>query len=134
MPGAPAKLAVLASGSGTILEAIIAAGVPVVLVMADRPCRALEVADRAGLANTLVDRTGFGWPGQAWDRAGFTAAITKNLQAHGVTLVAMAGFMTILAPAIFTTYAGHILNTHPSLLPAFKGAHAVADALAAGVT
>ncbi len=62
-----------------------------------------------------------------------TDAIVDALTAHGVDLVAMAGFMTVLAEPIFTAFPGKVINTHPSLLPSFRGAHAVADALAAGV-
>ena len=63
----------------------------------------------------------------------FTAAIVEALTAHDVDLVAMAGFMTVLAEPMFVAFPGKVINTHPSLLPSFRGAHAVADALAAGV-
>ena len=69
IPPRPAsRIGVLASGSGTILEAIIAAGLPVRLVVADRPCRALDVADAAGVPAVLVDRSGFGGFGPDFDR------------------------------------------------------------------
>jgi phosphoribosylglycinamide formyltransferase-1 len=126
-------IGVLASGSGTIFEALVASGLPVRLVVADRPCRALETATAAGIPARLVDRSRFGGFGAAFDRHGYTAAVTEALVAAGVDVVAMAGFGTVLGRPIHTAYPGRILNTHPALLPAFPGWHAVADALAAGV-
>jgi phosphoribosylglycinamide formyltransferase 1 len=123
-------LGVLASGTGTNLEAILEAALPVAAVVADRPCRALEIAAGAGVEAHLVERTSFG---PSFDRLDYTHQVVDVLTAHGVDLVAMAGFMTILDKPIFEAFPGRILNTHPSLLPAFPGAHAVADALAAGV-
>jgi len=119
------RIGVLASGSGTNLEAILAAGLPVAAVVVDRPCRATDVAAAHGVPSEVVARIP--------DRVEFTHAIVDALERHGVELVAMAGFMTILEKPIFDVYAGRILNTHPSLLPAFKGAHAVEEALEAGV-
>jgi phosphoribosylglycinamide formyltransferase-1 len=120
---------------GSILEAIIAAGLPVTLVLADRPCRALELAEAHGIQAVLVDRRRYGYvPRHDWDRDGFTRAVADVLDSHRIELVAMAGFMTVFAPAIFERYGDRIINTHPSLLPAFKGGHAVPDALRAGVT
>ncbi|HXW38769.1 MAG TPA: formyltransferase family protein [Acidimicrobiales bacterium] len=127
-------LAVLASGSGTILESILEADLPVVLVAADRPCRALEVADAAGRPSRLVDRAAFGGFGPAFDRDGYTGALTAVLERAGAVVVAMAGFGTVLGEAVHAAFPGRILNTHPALLPAFPGWHAVRDALAAGVT
>lgn len=125
--------AVLASGSGTILEAILGAGVRVDVTVADRPCRALEVAAREGVAEVLVDRAGFGGFGPGFDREAYTAAVSGELERRGVDLVCMAGFGTILAAAFFEQFSGRVLNTHPSLLPSFRGWHPVRDALAAGV-
>ena len=123
----------LVSGSGTILEAMLAAGVPVSVVLSDRPCRALGVAaDRAGVEAVLVDRRSWGGFGERFDRPGYSAAVAAALVARGVDLVAMAGFGTVLAQAVHDEFGGRILNTHPSLLPAFPGWHAVADALASG--
>ncbi len=124
-PGADVRIGVLASGSGTNLEAILAARVPVVVVVVDRACRATEVAAAHGVPFELVPRRP--------DRVEFTHAIVDALERHGVELVAMAGFMTILEKPIFDAFPGRVLNTHPSLLPSFRGAHAVAEALAAGV-
>ena len=124
------RLAVLVSGSGTLLEAILADGAPVALVVADRPCRGLEVAAAGGVPAELVERTDFS---RAFGRGGYTDLLVKALVAHQIDLVAMAGFMTVLAPSAFQAFPGRIVNTHPALLPSFRGAHAVRDALARGV-
>lgn len=124
------RIAVLASGSGTLLEAILDDGIPVALVVVDRPSRAMDVADSHGVDAVLVERTDFG-PG--FDRAAYTEEVLKVLEAADVDLVVMAGFGTVFSAAIFERYRHRILNTHPALLPAFKGWHAVRDALAAGV-
>ncbi|MGH9123802.1 MAG: phosphoribosylglycinamide formyltransferase [Acidimicrobiales bacterium] len=124
------RLGVLASGGGTNLEAILAAGLPVAVVIADRPCRALDIASEAAVPAELVERPSFG-PG--FDRFGYTEQIVEALRRHHVEVVAMAGFGTILDRPILDAFPGRVLNTHPALLPAFKGWHAVADALAAGV-
>jgi phosphoribosylglycinamide formyltransferase-1 len=125
---------VLVSGSGTILEAIVAAGLPVHLVAADRPCRALDVAAAAAIATVLVDRSDYGGFGPGFDRERYTRAVADALVAAGVDVVVMAGFGTVLAQPVHDAFPGRILNTHPALLPAFPGWHAVRDALAAGVT
>jgi len=124
------RLAVLVSGSGTLLETILAENAPVALVLADRKCRGLEVAAQVGVPTELLERTDFSL---SFDREGYTERIEAALAAHAVDLVAMAGFMTVLAPSVFDAFPGRILNTHPALLPSFRGAHAVRDALAAGV-
>ncbi len=131
--GEPVRIGVLASGSGTILEAIIGDGLPVGLVLVDRPCRALEVAAAAGIPARLVDRAAFGGFGPGFDRHGYTAAVTAALRDGAIGVVAMAGFGTVLGQPIHDAFPGRILNTHPALLPAFPGWHAVRDALAAGV-
>ena len=122
------------SGTGTILESLLAAGLPVVVVVADRPCRGLAVAGEAGIEAVLADRLDWGGYGPAFDRAGYTEAVTEVLVAHHPDLVAMAGFGTVLAEPVHAAFPGRILNTHPALLPAFPGWRAVEDALAAGVT
>lgn len=132
--GGPVRIGVLVSGSGTILEAIVASGLPVTLVAADRACRGLTVAEAAGVAATLVDRAEFGGFGPAFDRTAYSAAIAEVLTAAGVEVVVMAGFGTVLGQPVHDAYPDRILNTHPALLPAFPGWHAVRDALAAGVT
>ncbi len=124
------RVGVLASGSGTNLRAILERGVPVVVVIADRPCAALDVARTAGVAAELVERDDFG---AAFDRVAYTHRVVDVLLAHRVELIAMAGFGTILEKPIHDAFPNRILNTHPALLPAFKGWHAVPAALAAGV-
>jgi phosphoribosylglycinamide formyltransferase 1 len=126
----PSRLGVLASGSGTVLASILASGIPVAAVILDRACPAAGVADAAGVTVEVVERDSFG-PG--FDRVAYTRRVVDALTRHGVEVVAMAGFGTILAGPVFEEFSGRILNTHPALLPAFKGWHAVRDALAAGV-
>jgi formyltetrahydrofolate-dependent phosphoribosylglycinamide formyltransferase len=130
-PDLPARVVVLVSGSGTLLQAVLdAADLPVrvVAVGADRAGIAgLDRAERAGVPNFVVrlkdhpDRT-------AWDRA-----LTKAVAAYEPDLVVSAGFMKILGQEFLATFGGRVLNTHPALLPAFPGAHAVADAVSYGV-
>ncbi len=132
-PFADVPIGVLASGTGTILEALLADRIPATVVVADRPCRALEVARSAGVPDVLVDRRTFGGFGPAFDRDAFTEAVTAELVGRGVEVVVMAGFGTVLGRAVHDAYPGRVLNTHPALLPAFPGWHAVEDALAAGV-
>jgi len=121
---------VLASGSGTILQAILDAGLRIAVAVVDRACPAVDRAERAGVAVELVERESFG---DDFDRDGYTHRVVDALKRHEVDLVAMAGFGTILSQEVHDAYPSRILNTHPSLLPAFKGWHAVRDALAAGV-
>jgi phosphoribosylglycinamide formyltransferase 1 len=127
------RVAVLVSGAGTILDALLDAGLPVVAVVADRPCRGLQVAADAGVPDVLVDRAEFGGFGAAFDRDGYTHRLTEVLVGLDVDLIAMAGFGTVLAQPVHDAFPGRILNTHPALLPAFPGWHAVEEALAAGV-
>jgi phosphoribosylglycinamide formyltransferase-1 len=130
------KIAVLASGSGTILKSIIAHEVPISLVLADKPCPALDLAAEAGIPTRLINRRDFGYRpgiGDGWDREGFTRIVSTTLVESKIDVVAMAGFFTILHDVIFAAFARRILNIHPALLPAFKGEFAVRDALAAGV-
>ncbi len=124
------RVAVLASGTGSLLEAILDAGVPVTVVVVDRACRALEVAVQNGIEGVLVERTSYAGD---FDRTAFTAQVVDELAARGIELVVMAGWGTIFSSSLFDAFDGRILNTHPALLPAFKGWHAVRDALAAGV-
>jgi phosphoribosylglycinamide formyltransferase-1 len=126
------RVAVLVSGTGSILEAMLGADVPVVLVLADRSCRALEIAGAAGIDAELVDREAYGGFGAGFDRSGFTGKVTEVLKARDIDLVAMAGFGTVLTGPLFDAFPARILNTHPALLPAFPGWHAVDEALAAG--
>ena len=123
------QVAVLVSGSGTILDTFLDDGIPVALVVADRPCVALEKAERAGIAARLVRRESFG---RSFDRDAYSRTLAETLLGHGIDLVAMAGFGTILSEPMHAAFPGRILNTHPALLPRHKGWHAVRDALAAG--
>lgn len=124
------RLAVLVSGSGTLLEAMLAHGTPISVAASDRPCRALDVATLAGVPTVLVDRQVFGGFGRDFDRDAYSGALADELR--GMDLVAMAGFGTVLTAPFHRAFPGRVLNTHPSLLPDFKGWHAVRDALAAG--
>jgi phosphoribosylglycinamide formyltransferase-1 len=124
------QVGVLASGTGSILRAMLDRSIPIAVVIADRKCGALDIARDAGVAAELVERTDFG---KSFDRDDYTRQIVASLRAHDVELVAIAGFGTILAPSFVDAFGNHALNTHPALLPDFKGWHAVRDALAAGV-
>lgn len=129
---APARLVVLASGTGSLLESLLDAAVGdfparVVAVGTDRDCRALEVAAAASLPGYTV-RLGEYPDRQAWD-----AAIADATAVHQPDLVVSAGFMKILGPQFLSRFLGRVVNTHPALLPAFPGAHAVPDSLAYGV-
>lgn len=125
------RIAVLASGAGTILEALVSSGLPIAVVVVDRVCGAEAVAESAGIAVERVVREGYG---ADFDRDAFTDRVVGALRHYDVGLIAMAGYGTVLGPSIHEAYPGRILNTHPALLPAFKGWHAVEDALAAGVS
>ena len=119
------RIAVGVSGAGSNLRALAAAaarrdlGGEIVLVFGDRACPALDWAAEQGIDTALV-------PG------GDDATLAATLSAVGVDAVVLAGYMRIIGPAVLAAFGGRILNTHPSLLPAFPGAHAVADALAHG--
>jgi phosphoribosylglycinamide formyltransferase 1 len=124
------RIAVLASGSGTNLQAMLDADLPIVLVLADRECGALGVGSAAGVPVELVERTDYS---KAFDRVAYTHDVVDVLRAHDVDLIAMAGFGTILEKPVHDAFPDRVVNTHPALLPAFKGWHAVEEALAAGV-
>lgn len=124
------RIAVLASGSGTILESILTSGVEVSLVVTDRPCRALAVAEEFGIGSLQIPRLSYG---RDFDRGGYTSLVVDALSLAGIELVVMAGYGTVLGARIHESFSGRILNTHPSLLPAFPGWHAVEAALGFGV-
>jgi phosphoribosylglycinamide formyltransferase 1 len=131
-PSAPARLVVLASGTGSLLASLLDAAVAdyparVVAVGVDRDCRAVEIATAASLPTFKV-RLADHPDRDAWD-----AALTEEVAAHTPDLIVSAGFMKILGPQFLAQFCGRILNTHPTLLPAFPGAHGVAEALAYGV-
>jgi phosphoribosylglycinamide formyltransferase-1 len=114
------------------LESLVAAAVGdyparVVAVGTDRDCRALEVAADAGIAGYTVRL------GDYTDRSEWDAAIAEATAAHAPDLIVSAGFMKILGAQFLSRFLGRVVNTHPALLPAFPGAHAVPDALAYGV-
>jgi len=133
--GSPTRLGVLASGRGSNLLALLDAidadpdfGGQVVVVASDRPqAGALQHATDRGVATLLVE------PADHPDRATWERALIDGLCAHDVEVVVLAGFMRILSASFVDTWPDRIVNTHPSLLPAFPGAHAVHDALAHGV-
>ncbi|MDG2427437.1 MAG: phosphoribosylglycinamide formyltransferase [Acidimicrobiales bacterium] len=124
------SLAVLASGTGSILAAMVEADLPVALVVADRLCPAVRCAVSHDVEVLVVQRESFG---ADFDRVGYSTVLADRLTDHAVTMVAMAGFGTILGQPFHDRFAGRVLNTHPALLPAFPGWHAVRDALTAGV-
>lgn len=131
-PSAPARLVVLASGTGSLLESLLEAAVGdypgrIVAVGVDRDCPALQIAAAASLPWYRI-RLGDSPDRETWD-----AAITDATAAHEPDLIVSAGFMKILGPRFLSRFMGRIINTHPALLPAFPGAHAVPEALAYGV-
>ncbi len=129
------KLAVLVSGTGTNLQALLEAErqgtlAPgeIVCVVSNRPgVRALQRAADAGKPAIVVDHTGFA------AREAFEDAVQEVLDAHGVEAVVLAGFMRMLTPRFLVRYPDRIINIHPSLLPAFPGVNAQKQALDYGV-
>ncbi|MEV7551081.1 phosphoribosylglycinamide formyltransferase [Amycolatopsis sp. NPDC089917] len=130
----PVKLVVLASGSGTLLQAVLDAvekpnfPARVVAVGADRTgIEALTRAERADVPSFTVRMADHP------DRAAWDKAMTEAVAAYQPDLVVSAGFMKILGAEFLARFPGRVINTHPALLPSFPGAHAVADALAMAV-
>ncbi len=126
---AAVRIAVLASGSGTLLDAICGDGIDVALVVVDRDCLAIDMANKYGVPSILVERTTFG---RDFDRRGYTEQIVDLLRANDTDLVVMAGWLTIFDQPMFDAYSGRILNTHPALLPSFPGMHAARQAIEYG--
>lgn len=127
-PDKPTTIVVLASGTGTLLQALIdrsSKPYSIAAVITDRPCEAVDRAARAGIPHQVVTFT-------ADDRDGWNRALRDAVAAYSPDVVVSAGFMRIVS-ADFLSAFDVVLNTHPALLPAFKGAHAVRDALAYGV-
>jgi phosphoribosylglycinamide formyltransferase-1 len=125
---------VLLSGRGSNLAALLAAhgdaafGARIVAVISDNPAAGgLDLARTAGVATVVVR------PADFPDRAAWDAALAEAVAVFGPALVVSAGFMRILSASFLGRFAGRVINTHPALLPAFPGAHAVRDALAHGV-
>jgi phosphoribosylglycinamide formyltransferase-1 len=124
-------VAVLASGAGSNLQALLddpVVGPRVALVASDR--KHAGVLDRArsrGVPTVVVERSRYG------TRDEFDRALAGVLEEHAIDVVLLAGFMRVLGPAFVRSFADRILNVHPSLLPAFPGAHAPREALEWGV-
>ena len=126
------RVAVLVSGSGSNLQAMIDArsrgelGAELALVISNRPgVRALERAQAARIEALVLDHKAYA------DRAAFDAALDATLTKHRIEVVVLAGFMRLLTPGFVSKWRGRLLNIHPSLLPAFPGAHAIRDAFVA---
>lgn len=126
--GCSIDFAVLASGAGTNLQAILDHGVPGLrVVISDVPgARALERAVEAGISTMTVPHTG--------DRSLFTRKVCDAAAEHGAEALVLAGFMRVLGSEAIDRFPHRIINIHPSLLPSFPGVNAVARALAHGVT
>ena len=129
------KIAVLASGSGTNLQTLIeqlhqdeTSGIKIAVVISDRrKAYALTRAKLAGIPTHVVRTQDFA------NRLDFDAEISKIIEHYAVELIVLAGFMKLFQPPFVQKYRNRILNVHPTLLPAFPGAHPVADTLAYGV-
>jgi phosphoribosylglycinamide formyltransferase-1 len=121
-------IGVLVSGTGTNLQALIDAGLPIAAVASNRRgAPALERADAAGIPNRVFELDRYA------DREARDRELAEWLQLRGVDLVVLAGYMHLLTPAFLDRFPDRIVNVHPSLLPQFPGARAIDDALAAGV-
>jgi phosphoribosylglycinamide formyltransferase-1 len=123
------RVGVLVSGDGSNLQALLDAGVPVAAVAANNAeARGLRRAERAGIPTASFPLTDYA------DRDARDTAMADWLEEHGVELVACAGYMHLLRPCFLERFPAAIVNVHPALLPSFPGAHAVEEALAAGVS
>jgi phosphoribosylglycinamide formyltransferase-1 len=125
------RIVVLASGSGTLLQALLDSDLrPFVFALGtDRgDAGALGRAVGRGVPTFVVDPAAFA------NRADWDEALQEAVSAQDPDLIVSAGFMRILRPEFVAAFAGRIINTHPALLPQFPGAHAVRDALEAGVS
>ena len=118
-------IGVLVSGEGTNLQALIDAGLPVVAVASNK--RAAPALARVSCATAAFELADFR------DRPARDAAMADWLERQGVRLVVLAGYMHLLTPAFLDRFPNAVVNVHPSLLPAFPGAHAVEEQLAAGI-
>ncbi|HYC81391.1 MAG TPA: phosphoribosylglycinamide formyltransferase [Solirubrobacterales bacterium] len=127
------RIVVLASGTGTNLQAILDAlhgkeGIEVVAVGSDKPgAGALARATRAGIETAVFPRDAYE------DRIGRDAAMGDWIEAQRPQLVALAGYMQLLSEPFVARFRGRVVNIHPALLPAFPGLDAIGQALAAGV-
>jgi phosphoribosylglycinamide formyltransferase-1 len=121
-------LVILISGRGSNMQALIDAGLPVAAVISNRADAAgLRVAAARGIATAVIEHVRFA------SRADFESALAERIDGFRPRLVALAGFMRVLAPPFVQRYAGRLLNIHPSLLPAFPGLGTHERALEAGV-
>jgi phosphoribosylglycinamide formyltransferase 1 len=121
-------IAILISGRGSNMQALVAAGLPIGVVISNRADAAgLGFARSRGIPVAVVEHQAFG------AREAFEQALAAAIDRHAPGLVALAGFMRVLTPAFVRRYAGRMLNIHPSLLPAFPGLDTHARAIAAGV-
>lgn len=122
------RIVVLASGSGTLFQELIDARQvhqgKIVGLITDVNCPAIDRAKRADIPHNLIP--------VGKDRASWDLNLTNSLKQYKPDLIVSAGFMKIIGPQVLAAFSGRIINTHPALLPKFPGAHAVADALAAG--
>ena len=128
--GGTPRIAVLVSGSGTLLQALLdhGTGFTVSAVLSDRgDAPGLDRARAAGVPTAVVDIADFP------DRKSWDEALLRAMDAFHPDIVVLAGFMRIIGEPLLLRYGGRIVNTHPALLPAFPGAHGVRDALAHGV-
>lgn len=129
------NVGVLASGSGTNLQALIDAGTRgelgnarvVVVGVNVAGCGALARAQTAGVAAFVIDHRAYP------SRGAFDGALVAALRSHNVDLVVLAGFMRILTPTFLTAFPDRVINIHPSLLPAFTGVDSQAQAFRAAV-
>jgi phosphoribosylglycinamide formyltransferase-1 len=121
-------IGVLVSGNGSNLQALIDAGLPISAVAANRKDAYALIRARAAGVPTAT----FSLDCHA-DRRERDLVMATWLEEHGVELVVLAGYMHLLTQPFLARFPGRIVNVHPSLLPAFPGAHAIDDALAAGV-
>ena len=128
------ELGVLASGSGSNLQALLDAcangslNARVAAVVCNVPgARALERAKAAQVPALLLPHQGYA------SREEYDEVLVETLRGHGVSLVCLAGYMRLVSPVLLCAFQDRILNIHPSLLPSFPGLHAHRQALAAGV-
>ena len=130
MSSAPRPIAVLVSGAGSNLQALIddgGDGYQIVVVISDRPdAGGLGRAQAAGIPTEIVPRPLFG------SLYTFTDAVCEAARASGAEGLILAGFMRILGPSAMLAFPDAIINVHPAMLPAFPGAHAVEQTLAYG--
>ncbi|MFI3323227.1 MAG: phosphoribosylglycinamide formyltransferase [Rikenellaceae bacterium] len=128
------RIAIFASGNGTNFEALATAclkgevAAEVAVMVCDKPGAAVvERAARLGISALVLAPRDFGSKGE------YEAVIVERLKAEGVSLLCLAGYMRIIGDTLLDAFEGRIINVHPSLLPAFKGAHAIEQALEYGV-